>query len=624
MDPSPTNFFVALAFGTVAIWLNARTQFNRSTYGQSYEFKRLLAKLQPSDVQKGNAYLQSFLLYCVVLTIVYWLICLYIVVQPWLQSFGVAIPGTDFLDGIAGAAKLPEQTGTAIAGVAFDEAGGLLGTVERSGPSPSIPLTVSLAVVGLAPNVPVLYRFEEYLRATAHRLCGIPTQLVDSGLILRRYPLIPKPERSNPAQTGLLLLASDRARIQRYDAAARAAHIGEPESFQSDIAKIVALRRWILRRRIFISGGSSFPEYATIESEITLRVEKLLSDLDAASAGLPKAGADPDKAPQKSFDWPALVLETEQTVADLCLLIALFSQRTDFRRALTEALEAEQNASDEEMAQRQEAVNLLQGGLERASLLTDRGSMGMLVFTRSCGAILVVAALAGFFWGESREAKGNGIYGSLYLAAIYAISATLTYLIPLFFALNYQQERKKIYAWENVFAERVRYSAFAMQFVLMFCVATLIALAGRLAFNISTAAIDVGIAKVQESLTKVIEFALRGEIVDSVNAALFAIMISLIIDAADHREIFDRVRWRLVLLMSIAMGLIAGVSRARLSLFADQSIDYLMFTKTAAAAAAPFLIGLVCGALVVMTLEDEMPKKQRKAPVTASPGLAAR
>ena len=72
------------------------------------------------------------------LTIVYWLICLYIEVQPWLQSFGVAIPGTSFLDGIAGAAKLPEQTGTAIAGVAFDEAGGLLGAVERVGPSPGI------------------------------------------------------------------------------------------------------------------------------------------------------------------------------------------------------------------------------------------------------------------------------------------------------------------------------------------------------------------------------------------------------------------------------------------------------------------------------------------------------
>lgn len=621
MEPGPTNFFVALAFGTIAIWLNARTQFNRSTYGQSYEFKRLLAKLQPSDVQKGNAYLQSFLLYCVVLTIVYWLICLYVVVQPWLLSFGVAIPGTEFLDGIAGAAKLPEQTGAAVAGVAFDEAGGLLGTVEHSGPSPSIPLTVSLAVVGLAPNVPVLYRFEEYLRATAHRLCGIPTQLVDSGLILRRYPLISKAEIGESAQTGLLLLPTDRERIQRYDAAARAARIGEPDSFYFDIAKIVALRRWILKRRIFISGGSSFPEYAAIEAEITLRVEKLLADLEAAVAPTPADPAERDKAAGKAADWGALVLETEQTVADLCLLIALFSQRADFRRTLTEALEAEQTHSDDEMQQRQEAVQLLQGGLERASLLTDRGSIGMLVFTRSCGAILVVAALAGFFWGDSREAKGNGIYGSLSLAAIYAINATMTYLIPLFFALNFQQERKKVYAWENVFAERVRYSSFALQFAMVFCVATLIALAGRLAFNITKAAIAVGIDKVQESLPKVVEFALRSETVDSVNAALFAIMITLIIDAADDREIFDRVRWKLVLLMSVAMGVIAGMSRARLSLFADQPIDYPLVIKALAAAAAPCLIGLVCGALVVMTLEDEMPRKRRNVRGLTTLGL---
>ena len=55
-------------------------------------------------------------------------------------------------------------------------------------------------------------------------------------------------------QKGLLLLESDWDRLRRYDGAARAAHIGEPESFLSDISKIVALRRWILRRRILVSG----------------------------------------------------------------------------------------------------------------------------------------------------------------------------------------------------------------------------------------------------------------------------------------------------------------------------------------------------------------------------------
>jgi hypothetical protein len=370
----------------------------------------------------------------------------------------------------------------------------------------------------------------------------------------------------------------------------------------------VALRRWILRRRIFISGGVSFPEYALIEAEIAARVEKLLGDLDTASAAqipVPE-GQEKPAVPDRLLDWPSLVLETEQTVADLCLLVALLSQKSDFRRALNEAMEGVQDGSDDEFEQRRVAVSLLQNGLERASLMTDRGSMGMLVFTRSCGAILLVAALAGFLWGDSRVAKS--VYSSMYLAATYMVSATVTYLIPLFFTLNYQQERKKTYSWENVFSPNVRYSSFATQFALIFLSATVIALIGRLALNITSAAIDVGISKVQESLPSVIEFGLRGEIFDSVNAALFAVMISLIIDAADDRATFDRAKWKLVFLMALAMGTIAAVSRARLSLFADAPMDYALIAK---ALAAPFLIGVVCGGLVVMTLEDEMPKKKK-------------
>ena len=614
MDSSTTNFWVALAFGTVAIWVNARSQFNRSTYAKSYEFKRLLAKLQPSDIQKGNAYTQSFLLYCVVLTIVYWLICLYIVVQPWLQSFGFVIPGTSFLDGIAGAAKLPEPTGASVAGVAFDEAGGLLGAVERAGPSPSIPLTVSLAVVGLAPNVPVLYRFEEYLRATAHRLCGIPTQIVDSGLVLRRSPLVPK-----SATAGLLLVASDWARIRRYDEAARSAHVGEPESFHADIVKMVALRRWILRRRVFMSGGASFPEYESVESEINLRVEKLLSDLDAASTKPGESSGDKPLAPVKAFDWPTLVVETEQTVADLCLLVALFSQRTDFRRALTEARDAEGSESDEELTQRATASKLLIKGLERASLMTDRGFVGMLVFTRACGAILLVSALAGFFIGDSREARGAGIYGSLYLAAVYCVNATLTYVIPLFFALNYQQERKRTYSWENVFSESVRYGALAAQLAFLFGVAMLISLFGRLAFNIAKAAMEVGIVKVQDRLPAIIDYALRIEIIPAVTAALFAALISLIIDAANDRAVFDRHKWKLVGLMAGAMGAIAAISRAAASYLAGSKIDFALVAK---AAAAPFLVALISGVLVILTLEDELPNKRQPNPPPPPPDPA--
>ena len=145
--------------------------------------------------------------------------------------------------------------------------------------------------------------------------------------------------------------------------------------------------------------------------------------------------------PDRLLDWPSLVLETEQTVADLCLLVALFSQKSEFRRALANRwmwIRTRRTRNSPSAGTR----SLCSDGLERASLMTGRGSVGMLVFTRSCGAILLVAALAGFLWGDARVAE-KSVYSSLYLAGIYMVNATLTYLIPLFFTLTTSRSERR-------------------------------------------------------------------------------------------------------------------------------------------------------------------------------------
>ena len=216
----------------------------------------------------------------------------------------------------------------------------------------------------------------------------------------------------------------------------------------------MALRRWILRRRILVSGGASFPEYEFIQAEISARVEKLLGDLETAATPTkaPDGGEIRVPGPDRLLDWPSLVLETEQTVADLCLLVALFSQKSEFRRALAESLDVDQNAPDKELAERRDAIALLQTGLERASLMTDRVPWGCwssrAAAERSCLCGIGRLSL-GRCPGRGEERvqlplSGRDLHGQC--------DANLSF--PLFFTLNYQQERKKAYAWECVRRER--------------------------------------------------------------------------------------------------------------------------------------------------------------------------
>lgn len=615
MEPNLTNFWLAAAFGVGAIWVNAWGQFDRSTYGQSFEFKRLLARLQPSEIQASRIYLQAFALYSTVLTILYGIVCLYIVmVQPLLERSGITFPGMDFLDGIAGAAKLPKPGAPPIAGVAFDEAGGLLGAVGPAGPSPSIPLAVSVAVVGLAPNVPVLSNIEEYIRATAHRLCGIPSQIVDSAMLLHRSLDIPvrPPEQSNGDADALLLTGDDWKQIQSLgDAAARAGRIGELSAFRRETARLLALRRWILKRRIFLSGGAAFSAYSAIEAEVSLRVDKLLVDLDAAAADPVPASQRPIQV-SRPVDWPTSMLETEQAVADLCLLVALFSYKVDFRRAV--AQQAKNVKSSDEERQRHEAARLLSKALEEASLTTDRGSVWMLVFFRSAWIILVIAALAGFLWGDDRVIDGRNVFNSVGTSVAYSINAILTYIVPLFVALNYQNMRKDSDNWENVFSKKARQSEIIMQLVGILLGTSLLALVGRAAFNIGNTAWSQGIVAVQERLGLVVQNATWGELIDALNAGFFAVMLSLIVDLAlivdaEGREKFDRYKWKLVWLSALAIGVIAGLARWRASLIAGQEFAFGLVAK---AAATPLLVSLLCGVMVVLTLQDEITGREGK------------
>ena len=582
------SFTLALLFGAVSVFFHARNQFNRSTYDQSPEFRRLLEKLQPSDMRRGGAYVQAFVLYTVVLLLVYLLLCLYLTV-PSLQQLGVGITGLEF----AGAAKIPEQVTKPVAGIAFDEAGGILGRIgERSGPDPSIPLAVSLAVVGLAPNVPLLWRLESYVRVTAHRLSGYPTRLVDSGLALRRHVL--------PEDT-LLLIGTDLERLARYRAAAEVAKLAEVEALVADVGKILKFRRWIIARRIYVPGEVVRLAKVPVEDEVVRRIDNLLLELDAATA--PRdAGATGGAVRTPGADWRKLTQEIEETVEDLCLYVSLLCEQRAFVEAVETAAERSVSKEDLVAAQRQQAAAQLAEALEGAELLSDRGTVGMTMFFRLAGAIVLLAALGAWLWGRSRQ-ENPGDLGTFELVLAFAISATLTYVVALAFMLSYQQEAVKRQNWENAFDPEGKWSRIVPQLTLVFVASTLLALFSRVAYNIYSAGQRVGFEKVQDNFSSVMASAIGIEFPDALLGGVYCLFIVLMIDAWAMGKI-ERVRWRTVPLLAFSLAVVAAWARLNQTWLNVVDTNVIV-QDVARAAATPALIGLVSGIYASQVLRDE-------------------
>ncbi len=60
-------------------------------------------------------------------------------------------------------------------------AGGVSAAADFKLPGPSVPLTVSLALVGIAPRVELLTKLEERIRVAAHEMMGLPRGLFTAG-----------------------------------------------------------------------------------------------------------------------------------------------------------------------------------------------------------------------------------------------------------------------------------------------------------------------------------------------------------------------------------------------------------------------------------------------------------
>ena len=599
MDLLPSGgFAAAVAFGAVVIWFHAWNQFNRPSYKESSDFTRLLRRLQPSDMRRGPVFIQAYIFYALILTFIYLLICIYASV-PFLQGLiRIDIPGLDLAGGAAGAQKLPDSAALAT-GANFDDAA--LGTVGvAAGPSPSLPLLVSLAVVGLAPNVPFLARIEESIRGRSHKLSGIPTHLIDSGFKLRRERMF-DPDLGK----GLLISEEEWQQADAYHTAAGFFAGRERETLHEQVLKIIALRNWVLRGRVFQPDGGTRYVYQQLETEVRQQIRDLLARLDALSARTvagPKPST-PEETAERSLEWATVVREAEEVCGDTCVLVALYSERDAFAADMKEAKARDGGQpSSYELEQRQAAAVFL-AALRRVSLVANRDSFGTTVFFRLAGSIVLAATFAGLFLGTERL-EGATQVGSIYLAFKYALTAAIMYALPLFFALGYQQEQLKHDRWENLLVGR-RSRAVA-QYVFTFLVATLIALVGLIGNNIYNAIAAVGLELVAERFPLVLAKAYEVEAPRAVMGGSLALVITLMVDAWRAGRLTGwNAPWPrgLVALATFGLAALGAWDRYRsLAAIEGQAVD---FSKLPIAATSAGLVGLVASVYVLQSLMDE-------------------
>ena len=608
------GFLVALFFGAVSVWLHAINQFNRSTYDQSKEFYRLLDKLRPSDLRKSDVYRQAFLFYAVILTLVYLAVVAFLTV-PGLQQFAELVPGLSSLGQSVGAGVLPAPD--YVAGVAFDEGGAvkdLEGVDPTTGYSAAIPLAVGLAVVGLAPNVPGLLRLEQFVRATAHQLSGIPTHLVTVALALRHKPLL----TSEPSGQGLQ--KSDWDRIRAYSAACDR-NVENAERFTSDATKIIILRRWILEQAVFAPYLPISTRYHFVEADVRARVAALVAELDrisgyAAEEGHATTGIDDARVRP---DWTRLIAATEDTVEDLCLLVVLYEEHQALQIASQGADEAE---GDERLEVARRYLASVSGLMEQANI----DNIASALFSRLTLAILLMAVVGSLIYGWVFLADGFEpgwrTIGLAKHALAITLSTAVTYVPALFFTLTFQQSRYVSVppVWENPFMEGAKRSRFVPQLVVCGLIALFVAFFFRIGYHLYVVISAVGLETVRERLWQVIDFAVVQELMFALQGSAVAVTAALIIDAWRAGRLIVWHWWFVaalaLLLSAIAfVGLAAQVGWGCLGTLADRpsgcgrTPTWRLVVDTALPA---LLTGAVAAIYAVGFLRDEFPEVYRK------------
>lgn len=303
MSQASSEIF-ALIFGAFIVVVFSYERFNRITYDTGTRLERLVTLLSPDKLRARRVVIRVWFYYCLCLLTVYAILCVY-------------------------AEVLPALGGEAFVGAELSSSGD-----DSIGIPPFVSLTSALILTGLAPSVPVLRRFEEWARVTAHRVAGIPTSVLNDTDILRRKAI----DLSRGPQDSLLIAKGDWERRKHYREAA-ADQVTDPEDFSNDLDVIFAVSSWILDRRLKMESVDIRESFNSIEEELRNRKDIVILGLDERTdfvLGRGATAADPDQPTSldatdpkddtelKRKSWDRVASDVNKLAEDLCILLALY------------------------------------------------------------------------------------------------------------------------------------------------------------------------------------------------------------------------------------------------------------------------------------------------------------
>lgn len=491
---------VALIFGAVIVLLFSFERFNRTTDETGQKLQRLVDLLSPDKLRSRRVVLNAYVFYAFTFLLIYMFLCAYAELIPALGGPNLSV----------GASKLPVPASTEVARATTGftpipskpDIGSALGQQTLSsganaaakkrafdiGIDAKVSLAVALMIIGLAPAFPVLQRFESWMRASAHRLAGIPTRVLGIRDDLRAEILsLPNDAEDGEApESTLLIPRSDWKRMSHYRGSTTSL-LDAPEDFHNDIALIFAISAWVLKGKLKLGNSHERERFVKLEEALSRRKNSLIHALDektaflTAAADTPATQAKEEGAPgelveaeeNRSMSWERLSVEVSDLADDLCTLLALYAEH--------EIIVSEQHGARGNSVQSPVA---LQRDLARRKLeefLKDHlgdhtgparsRSFGMVTGLWTFAIVMVITLIWSQFPGRFESLLQRGADSGAYWRILtYTFTTFLSFCIPITVALAIRDGGRELRRWRNMRLGLTNWTVFLPQAALVVAV----------------------------------------------------------------------------------------------------------------------------------------------------------
>lgn len=436
----------------------------------------------------------------------------------------------------------------------------------NEGRSGLIPLGLSLAMVGLAPNFPLLQRFERQFRYLAHWFSGIPAHLLHGCRALNaRYLDLPMDE------SGLLIPDREWSRMRLiFDLAAKTLH--DPNDFVRDYQKIIAYKIWFIDQELNAPDRYPSPNIVRNQDDIAARIDQLVLGLDmlssfndSASANGADENAEAKAASAKKLRalWEKSAEEADKLAADICGMLMLHLEH-DLLKPV-----------DGNSAEGKKAWKTLNQFLDGIGESADRRALVRAIWSRVTAVVAFVGAVWGLFLANHENCLNNeGCVENLALvnAFFLCISALVVYSLAIFIALSFHdhwvnEEGKK--KWPNFYEDDwTRWMGPASKVFLYSFIGSLFCV---VAYNLYLTIYRHGFLKVTDKFLAAIEGAALHDGPMAILGPILALFIIVLIDAWRHNDLARRKRK--IIILGVAF---LAVSGALSSALAQQ---YVLFAR---------------------------------------------